>query len=62
MSARAAFRQSDMTRAIRAAEKAGLRVAGVRADGTVITYKDGESPLLAVEAPKLDRSKYEVAG
>jgi hypothetical protein len=51
-----------MTRAIKAAEQAGLRIAGVRADGTVITYKEGESPLLPVEAAKPGLSKYEDVG
>lgn len=38
MSARAAFKQADLTRAAKALEKAGLQVAGakIQPDGTII--------------------------
>jgi hypothetical protein len=46
MSRRAAFRQSDLTRAIRAARKAGLHVVQIGPNGEVYT----------AEAPRLPSS------
>lgn len=50
MSRKVAFRQADTERAIRAATRAGLKVVGVRPDGTILTVREGEpSPLPPVE-------------
>lgn len=38
MTARAAFTQASLKRAIQAAQKAGLRVKGIAPDGTVLVY------------------------
>jgi hypothetical protein len=39
MSARLPFTQAKVTRAIAAAKKAGLRVTGIRPDGTVLVQE-----------------------
>lgn len=44
MSRGARFRQADLERAIRAAQKAGLPIVGVRADGMVVVKNDGDKP------------------
>lgn len=56
------FTQASVLRAIKAVEKAGLRVAAVRPDGTVIV-DNGESALAPaeVEAPDKPASKWEDA-
>jgi hypothetical protein len=41
------FTQAGLQRAIRAARKAGLRVTGIRADGTLIV-NDGDNPVLDI--------------
>ena len=52
MSRKVAFRQTDTERAIRAAERVGLKVVAIRPDGTIITMRPGEpSPLSPIEAP-----------
>ena len=38
------FTQAALRRVIRAAEKAGYRVGGVRPDGTVLVYSGDERP------------------
>jgi hypothetical protein len=50
MTRRLPFTQLSVLRAIQAAQKAGLRVTGIRADGTV-TVDDGENAIPAVPAP-----------
>ena len=52
MTQRATFTEAAMRRAIRAAEKAGYRVGGVRADGTVLVYSGDERPENLSIAPK----------
>lgn len=54
------FTQAGVLRAIRAVEKAGLRVAGVRPDGTVIV-DNGQIGLAPAEmdAPNRTPSKWE---
>ncbi len=56
MTARATFTEAALRRAIRAAEKAGYRVGGVRADGTVLVYTGDERPeaLSIVPPPSKD--------
>ena len=44
MTARAPFTEAALRRAIRAAEKQGYRVGGVRPDGTVLIYIGDERP------------------
>lgn len=44
MTARAAFTEAALRRAIRAAEKAGYRVGGVKPDGTVLVYSGDDRP------------------
>lgn len=56
MTAKAAVRQAEIERAIRAAQRLGLRIAGVRPDGTVI-ISDGETPPIAVDQVSDERAK-----
>lgn len=42
------FTQAAVRRAIAAAEKAGKRVTGIRADGTVLV-QDGDAPVAPLE-------------
>ena len=44
MTQRLPFTQASLRRAIAAARKEGLRIAGIRPDGTVITAIAGENP------------------
>lgn len=44
MTARAPFTEAALRRAIRAAERSGYRVAGVKPDGTVLVYSGDERP------------------
>lgn len=44
MTARAPFTEAALRRAIRAAEKAGYRVGGVKPDGTVLVYSGDDRP------------------
>jgi len=44
MTARTPFTEAALRRAIRAAEKAGYRVGGVKPDGTVLVYSGDERP------------------
>lgn len=54
MTARATFTEAALRRAIRAAEKAGYRVGGVKPDGTVLVYSGDDRPesLSIVPAPE----------
>jgi hypothetical protein len=48
MAARAAFKQADVTRALRAAKAAGLKLSGYKIDvdgAIVVTLADGMSPV-----------------
>jgi len=53
MSARIPFTQATILRAIAAAEKAGKRVTGIRADGTVLV-QDGDAPVAPLEHQEQD--------
>jgi hypothetical protein len=44
------FTQAKVTRAIAAAQKAGLRVIGIKPDGTVLV-QEGDAPI-AAQAPQ----------
>lgn len=44
MTARLPFTKAAILRAIKAAEKAGYRVGGVKPDGTVLVYAGDERP------------------
>ena len=44
MTRRLPFSQASLRRAIAAARKEGLRVVGIRPDGTLITANVGENP------------------
>jgi hypothetical protein len=48
------FTQIGLRRAIEAARKAGLRVTGIRPDGTLIV-RDSEGPI--AEAPLIDQAE-----
>lgn len=54
MSRAARFRQADLERAIRAAQKAGLSIAGIAPDGTIVVGKPMDKPMAgANDAPGL---------
>lgn len=42
------FTQASINRAVQGARKAGLRVTGIRPDGTVMTVDDGDNPEASV--------------
>lgn len=48
MTARAPFTKASLERAIAAAKRAGLRVTGIRADGTVLV-QDSDAPIAPLE-------------
>jgi hypothetical protein len=48
----ARINQSEVARIIRAARREGLRIAGIRPDGTIIVYDQGENPLVPVDEGK----------
>lgn len=48
MTRRASFTQSQVRRLIQAARREGLKIAGLRPDGTVIVY-EGDNPLVPVD-------------
>jgi hypothetical protein len=48
MTKRATFTQAQIRRVIQAAQREGLRIAGIRADGTVVVF-EGENPLVPVD-------------
>ena len=50
MTRRAGFTQAQVRRVIQAARREGLRIAGIRADGTVVVF-EGENPLVPVDRP-----------
>jgi hypothetical protein len=47
------FTQAKVTRAIAAARKAGLRVIGIKPDGTVLV-QEGDAPIVPVEVTRQD--------
>ena len=47
------FTQAKVTRAISAARKAGLRVIGIRPDGTVLV-QEADAPIVPAEAARQD--------
>lgn len=61
MTARATFTQAALRRAIRAVERAGYRVGGVRPDGTVLVYSGDERPqdLSIVPPPVKDGTSWD---
>lgn len=60
MTARLPFTQHSLRRAIRAAEAEGLRVKGIRPDGTLLVDRgdSGEKPLDQVDSPPAQPSKW----
>jgi hypothetical protein len=50
MTKRGTFTQAQVRRAIQAAQREGLRIAGIKADGTVVVF-EGENPLVPVDRP-----------
>lgn len=62
MTARSSFTEASLRRAITAARRAGLRVVGIRPDGTVIVDEgQGEHPLVPVDVIQPPASKWEDA-
>ena len=48
MTKRATATQAQVRRMIQAARREGLRIAGIKPDGTVVTY-EGKNPLVPVD-------------
>jgi hypothetical protein len=46
---RAAATRAQVCRNIDAARLKGLRIAGIRPDGTIVTYEDGNNPFAPVD-------------
>lgn len=59
MTTRAAVRQAAITRALKAGDRAGFRVAEVRPDGSVLLYKAGEIPVPKVDPAPRGPSKWD---
>lgn len=58
MTARAAFTEAQLRRAISAAEKKGYRIGGLRPDGTVLVFKGDERPAdLSIVPPPEQNAK-----
>lgn len=53
MTARIPFTQAQLERAIAAARKQGLRVTGIRPDGTLIV-QDGDAPVAPLDPQEQD--------
>jgi hypothetical protein len=51
MTKRARVTQAQLRRIIQAARREGLRIAGIKLDGTVVVYEDQENPLVPVDRP-----------
>jgi hypothetical protein len=56
------YTQRAIERAIKAALGAGLRVVGVRPDGTVLTEAAGETPAAPLTVPRKPRDAREKFG
>jgi hypothetical protein len=54
MTRRAVATKAQIRRSIKAALEQGLRVAGIRPDGTIVTHEGGENPLVPIDQPKTD--------
>jgi hypothetical protein len=52
MTKRVAFTRAQVRRIIQAIRREGLRVAGVKPDGTIVVYDGGENPLAPVDGLK----------
>lgn len=52
-----AFTQASLRRAIVAAQKEGLRVTGIRPDGTILV-NDGDNEDSEIAAPRGEQSKW----
>lgn len=55
MTARGTFTEAQLCRAIKAAEKRGYKVGGIKPDGTILVYSSEERPAelsIAPEQPK----------
>jgi hypothetical protein len=57
MTKRAVATKAQIQRSIKAAQKQGLHIAGIRPDGTVVTYGAGDNPLVPI-----DQRETELAG
>ena len=51
MTKRSGVTQAQVRRMIQAAQREGLRIAGIKPDGTVIVYEREENPLVPVDRP-----------
>jgi hypothetical protein len=56
MTKRTALTQAQYGRMIKAAMASGLRVAGLMLDG-IVTYQDGENPLVPIVSGAVDNPK-----
>jgi hypothetical protein len=56
---KASDRQAQVRRLIKAARAEGLRIAGMRSDGTLIFYDDDTNPLAPLDEQASPRSKWE---
>jgi len=54
MTKRAGVTQAQVRRIIQAARREGLRIAGIKPDGTIVVYEQEENPLVPVD--RVDRT------
>jgi hypothetical protein len=57
MTKRATATKAQIRRCIEAAREQGLHIAGIRPDGTIVIYENGENPLVPI-----DQYEIELAG
>jgi hypothetical protein len=51
MTKRAKVTQAQVRRIIQAARREGLRIAGIKPDGTIVVYEGRENPLVPIDRP-----------
>jgi len=51
MTKRTKVTQAQVRRIIQAARREGLRIAGIKPDGTVLVYDGWENPLVPIDRP-----------
>ena len=54
MTKRATATKAQIKRGIEAAREQGLHIAGIRPDGTIVTYDGGENPLVPIDHRETD--------
>jgi 2-C-methyl-D-erythritol 4-phosphate cytidylyltransferase len=61
MTKRATATKAQIKRCIEAALEQGLHIAGIRPDGTIVTYDGGENPLVPIDGNEGDLAPSDVS-